>query len=103
MNPMINVSSLRLGEACFLTPKTAPSGFLIPQRHLAGLDRFLIPQRHLAGLDRFLIPQRHLAGLDRFGRFAPTGEQVTVGVRLASPSPAQPMEPKFLETNGRTA
>jgi hypothetical protein len=90
MNPMINVSSLRLGEACFLTPKTAPSGFLIPQRHLAGLDRFL-------------IPQRHLAGLDRFGRFAPTGEQVTVGVRLASPSPAQPMEPKFLETNGRTA
>ena len=39
--------------------------FLIPERHLAGLDRFLIPERHLAGLDRFLIPERHLAGLDR--------------------------------------
>jgi hypothetical protein len=26
---------------------------------------FLIPKRHLTGLDRFLIPKRHLTGLDR--------------------------------------
>jgi hypothetical protein len=24
----------------YLDPTTAPSGFLIPQRHLSGLDRF---------------------------------------------------------------
>jgi hypothetical protein len=71
MNGM-NVSSLRLGEARFLTLKAAPSGFLISQRHLAGLDRL--------------------------GRFGPTKINLCVGAKHASPSPAQPMEPKFLET-----
>jgi hypothetical protein len=50
------VSAVKGGQA---------QGFLTSNQHLSGFGRFLTLNQHLSG---FLIPQRHLAGLDRFGR-----------------------------------
>jgi hypothetical protein len=68
--------------------------FLTPNQHLSG---FLIPQRHLAGLDRFLIPQRHLAGLDRLGRPPLREHSFCRGDPLWSPPLGHQTEPRILE------